>query len=115
MADVDYTALRFWIDVLYLGGVIAVGIYAWVVNRSKANRSAIDELDGRTQSVERRQDKLEERVANVPTHHDLARVYDRLNGVSEQVKEMNGNLTGISRQIGMISEYLLNRRDGGRE
>ncbi|PWG62844.1 DUF2730 family protein [Spiribacter halobius] len=120
---IDYGAMRFWMDALQLAGLGMLGLYTHLVQKSKANTAAIADVDTRASdgidrvrdrviSVERRVDVAESQLASVPTHHDLGRVYERLNTVSQDMRQMTGEVRSIAHQLSMISEYLLQRSGG---
>lgn len=109
MPEVDYNALRFALDLLQLLGLAAIGVYTWLINRSKANRAAIGELERQATSHAERLAIIEQQIAQAPTHTDLGKVYDRLNGVAETLSQLNGQLNGVTHQLSMVNEYLLNQ------
>lgn len=122
----DYEAARFWMGFLQLAGLVALGIYTHMTSKSKANSSAIStvksemetdlsHLEERVVRVERRQDVFESRMDNAPTHHDLSKVYDRLNDVAEDLSNVGGHMRALSHQLSMVNQYLLNNKgDQGR-
>lgn len=114
MGDVDYTMLRFVLDLIQIGGVVGLGIYTWFVNRTKSNRQDINALHARLQQVERNHDVLQSQVEHAPTHYDLGKVYEQLNGVANTLSELTGQLGAVNHQLSMVHEYLLNsKREGG--
>jgi hypothetical protein len=126
LSQFDYSAAKFWMGVLQLLGLVALGIYTHVTSKSKANASAINNVRGDMESVydhleervvrcERRQDVFESKQGNAPTHGDLSKVYDRLNDVAEDLSGMSGQMRALSNQLSMVNQYLLNNKgDQGR-
>jgi hypothetical protein len=45
-----------------------------------------------------------------PTHHDLSKVYDRLNDVAEDLSGVSGQMRALSHQLSMVNSYLLNAK-----
>lgn len=126
LSQFDYSAAKFWMGLLQLAGLVALGIYTHVTNKSKANASAIntvrgdmetayDHLEERVVRCERRQDVFESKQENAPTHSDLSKVYDRLNDVAEDLSGVSGQMRALSHQLSMVNQYLLNNKgDQGR-
>jgi hypothetical protein len=106
--DVDYSAWRFWFDVLQLIGVLFIGVYTWIVNRSKANRTAIDRVDARVSRVQDRVTLLENDVRHLPDHDDLGAIHDKVNTVASGMSHIQGELHAINRTLNLINEHLLN-------
>ncbi len=121
--SLDYVAWRFWWDLVQTGATLAVGAYVWFVNRDRVTHSRITVLE---QTVDKRLDGAEARLAKVeadcghlPKHGDLARVYDRINGVAGKVgdvgsavSELGGEMRAMRRSIDLINQHLINRREG---
>jgi len=55
----NWTALRFALDVLTLNGVVAVGLYSWWVSRSRAASSQMELTNERIGGLEIRARTLE--------------------------------------------------------
>lgn len=128
LSQFDYEAARFWMGFLQLAGLVVLGVYTHLTNKSKANSSAIetvredlqtehqnlqddqDNLKDRLALCERRQDFLEGQQAHAPTHGDLSKMHDRLNEFSEGLHGARGEMVTLSRQLSMVNQYLLNNK-----
>lgn len=121
LSQFDYEAARFWMGFLQILGLVALFVYTHITNKSKANSSAIntvrgdmeatyDHLEERVVRCERRQDVFESRMDGAPTHHDLSKVYDRLNDVAEDLSGVSGQMRALSHQLSMVNSYLLNAK-----
>lgn len=121
MPDFDYTALRFWFGVLQFLGTVAVGVYAWWVTRAKNttkaieqvrvdNQAEINKLAGAVTSNERRIDRLENNVDNMPDHADMDGVKSELSGLRSDVSKMLGTMQGLNRAVDLMTEHLINKR-----
>jgi len=128
--DVGY--MRFTLDVLQLIALVCLALYTHITQRSKVNARAIENLGNdlkqritetenaneqalgslkqRVGHLERRMDVVEKDVERLPTHDDLAITHKRMSRVAEHMENMNGQLVAVNRQLGMISEYLLNEK-----
>jgi hypothetical protein len=111
--DIDYTAMRFALDLLQLAAILVLGIYSWIVNGRKANRQAIEELAVMLQSQERRISVAESRIDAAPTHGDLGQLYERVNLVAQDISKLTAGVAAIEYQVRMVSEYLLTREKKG--
>jgi uncharacterized protein YPO0396 len=120
MPDFDYSALRFWFGVLQFAGTVAVGIYAWWVTRAKNTTKAIADvredcqadlthLDTKITANERRIDRLENNVDNMPSHNDMDGVKSELSGLRADVREMGGTMRGLNKAVDLMTEHLMNR------
>jgi len=109
---IDYQAWVFWLQVGELVGLALVTVYTYLVARSKANTTAIEGLDRRVDDVEKDQAVLQNRMDSAPTHNDLGLIHDKLNVVANSTSTLAGELKGINRQLGLISDYLLNKGGG---
>ncbi|MCJ8285118.1 hypothetical protein [Halomonas sp.] len=125
MEGFDYSQGKFWLDALQLLGLVLLGIYTHITQRSKANAHAItslgeesqqrlEDLRFRVDGIERRTDVMEQQLSHAPTHHDLAIAHKRLSRVAEQMEHMSGQLGAVNHQLTMVNEYLLNDKRGDR-
>jgi phage shock protein A len=108
MDDVDYTAMRFWFDVIQVVGICALTVYTYVVNRTKANRAAIDRVDEKVDGLALRLNQLESDVRNMPDHDDLGDLHEKVNTIANSMSKIEGALTALSSNMALIHEYLLN-------
>lgn len=123
MDGFDYSQGKFWLDLLQLAGLVLLGLYTHITQRSKANAQAISSLDQEAQerletvrehvtSIERRVDVLENRQAQAPTHGDLAILHKRVTNATETMERLAGEFQATNRQLGLIHEHLLNDKRG---
>lgn len=112
MTEIDYTAWRFWWDVVITLMLGVNVIYTWVVNRSKANASAIKSVDNRVSKLDSRVGRLESDIHHLPSHDDLGAIHEKVNDVAKGMEGLRGELSAINRTLGLINEHLLN---GGRK
>ena len=96
--ELDYGAARFWMDVFQNGGLIALGVYTWWVNREKVTAERFARLEKRLTKVEL--------SGGCAGHGDFDK---RLRLVEEAVSAINGRLKGIGHSLNIIQEYLMTR------
>lgn len=105
--DLDYTAFRFWFDVFLAVLFAGNWVYTWLTNRHRVNKTEIQEVRQELVKVVSRIDIVEERMNGAPTHTDLSNIYNRMNGMSENISEMTGSLKAMTAQLSLINDYLL--------
>ncbi|HHH12946.1 MAG TPA: DUF2730 family protein [Thiolapillus brandeum] len=105
----DYRMLGFWWDVAQAGGLAVVAAYTWLANRSKANRAAIDRVDGRVGEMAGRLERLEQRADTAPTHSDLSVLHERITELSGAVRELTGVMQQLRRAVDRVETYLLEK------
>ncbi len=103
----NYDALRFWLEIIQLGATVLLGVYVWIVSRTRANKTAIDRVDRRVSELVRRVDVIDQELRAAPTHDDLGKLYDRLNTMNGQLQQIAGHLEAMARQFALINEHLL--------
>lgn len=116
MSDINWDAAKFFVDLVYLLGVIAVGVYAWIISRSKVNTEAIVEVDGRLNDHEVRIVRLEEYDRHAPNREDIEQLHTRVSNVKDAVNEvgekmanLSGVLSGMKRSVDRLNDYHMNR------
>lgn len=113
--DVDYTALKFWLDVVQIMGYLALTVYVWLSNRNRVTNARIgkleDDMDLRLDRHGDRLIRLEVHAGAAPTHDDLKRMHQRLDVINGELQKLSGSSTQVSRTLELIHEHLLS---GGR-
>jgi len=101
---IDYKAWQFWFLVVSALINVVVWVGVWISNKDKAQGKDIAEVKDEIRAVDTRVTRLEETQIG---HDDLAKVYARINKVSDQVSEMKGSLENIGGSVDMILDHLL--------
>lgn len=112
LSQLDYEAAKFWMSFLQLVGVVALGIYTYMTNKTKANASAIEAVKDDFDGIKSRVTAIEGKMENAPTHQDISKVYGRLNDVAEDLSGARGQMSALSHQLSMVNQYLLNNKGG---
>ena len=101
--EIDFTALRFYLDfvaILVAGGAY---IYAKVLSRSGANNAAIDEVrarhDKRLGRHADRLTKVETTMENLPNHGNLEKLHARISNVGKDVSNLSATVAGIKEGV----------------
>jgi len=119
---IDYAVWRFWFDVLQTIALTVLAVYTWLVNRTKANRTAIGQVDQRlTQElggIHHRLGQVSDRVTTVerdirhlPDQQAIGSLHEKVNAIASSVGHMEGELSGLQNSVTLIHEHLLR---GGR-
>jgi hypothetical protein len=110
--DIDYGAWRFWWDFAQTLILAAIGIYTWLVNRTRVNSARIRELetdiDGRLDKHDERLTRVEEMIKHGPTHTDLKRIHQRMDEAATAISSLAGEFKGVKGTLDLIHQYLLN-------
>ena len=101
---IDYKALHFWFMVISAVVNVVVWVGVWITNKDRARGKDIAAVRDEIRAVDTRVTRLEDtRICQ----DDLAKVYTRINNVSDQVAAMKGALENIGGAVDMILECLL--------
>ena len=110
----DYTAWRFWIDILQTALTAAVGIYVWLVTRTRVNAARIQrlegEIDGRLDGHDQRLTRVESAVEHGPKREDFGKIHKRLDEVANAVSRIEGENHAMARSLDLINQHLLERK-----
>lgn len=120
MTEIDWNAYRFIFDILQAVGTVSVMIYVWWINRSRATKSAIEEVDDKITTVkhdvrnelhgiDRRLGDVENGLRHLPDHRDLAAIHEKVNDVAGTMKQVSGELSSMNRTLDLINEFLINK------
>lgn len=120
MGQLDYDALRFWLELLLALAALSATGYGWWIGRTRATRANIEAVNTRVTVVydDCRQsinvlrkdlDKVEVKMEGLPNHDDLAEMHKKINGVDSQLQQIIGGLTEVKSTVGMINQHLLTR------
>lgn len=94
--------------------VISIGalIYSWLTSRSKANSSAIGEFRSQLDGHGDRLLRLESATEALPElRREIGQVHVRVDDVATTTAKIDGQLSGINRNMDIITKHLL--ADGG--
>lgn len=98
----DYSGLRFWLDIFQLAGICIIGVYSWWANRERVTNK-------RFERQEKRLNALESEVKRFPSHSQLKELSDRIDRLHGDMREMSGSLKGLTRSVDLMSEHLINQ------
>lgn len=110
----DYQNAKLLFDIVQTILIAAIGIMNWLDKRQRVTVATIERLenniDERLDSQGTRLTRVEQDMKNAPGHADFKRVYQRLDLVNGEMKEMKGELHIMKGTLQLIHEHLMNRK-----
>lgn len=99
----DYTAADFWWKVAITLINMGIGWYLWYERRSDATNVRINKIeDSMANALNHMSDRLtsvERDTSHAPTHNDLSKLYERMNGVEHRLGERIDSVGGAVKRI----------------
>jgi uncharacterized coiled-coil protein SlyX len=94
--------------------IATCGILVWMYFQKRSDKTAerLDELAKRMESSEKDLVELKSGLSHSLRHDDLARIYDALNKLSEQVNQMSGEFRSQSEMQRLIVNRITERGMG---
>lgn len=83
---------------------------AEIKNLAMAMNALAEGLKQHAAQLETRIKVLETRMDSVPTHNELADIYDKLNEVRVGVGKLEGIVPGLNNMVGLMTTHLLESR-----
>ncbi|WP_330925261.1 DUF2730 family protein [Candidatus Sororendozoicomonas aggregata] len=107
--EMDYSAARFWWDVLQTVAMIVLFAWTWLENKRKSNTEGLNQLNGSMTTLASRVQRLEDTQALLPTHDEMTAVKNQVAALNEKIEAQNSLLN-------TIHQFLLNdtRKRGDR-
>lgn len=114
----DYQKYRVVMDILQLGGMGAIAVYTWVINRTKATKNAIDQVRGEhTDDIRGLQltvhelsvkvDLQEKEISHLPNHDHLSELHEKVNAVNNTLSTLAGEMKSINLNLTLVLEGLI--------
>lgn len=124
MFDIDYQAVRFWIDMAIMLWMFMVSGFVIWDRRNKVTQDAIQtlrhevakeladlklHLDTRRLHVDEALSTMRTRQSDTPTRGDIAQLYAAINGVSAISVELRGTVHALQNTMQMLNQHLLDK------
>jgi len=114
ISEWDVLPAELWIDIFQTVLTAAVGIYVWLVTRTRVNAARIskmeEDLDARLDGHDRRLTRIEGAVEHGPTRDDLSRIHTRIDEVAAAIARIEGESHAAARNLDLIHQHLLERK-----
>lgn len=131
----NYTAWRFWVDMVVLAFVILNTAYTWWSNREKVNSKRFKTLEGdvaqkvtsqdvkdliaghvpgcpnaaRTSEVEKTLLQVKGEIRNMPTRPEIQGLNNNITALTSELGQVKGRLDGINRVADLMNQHLINQ------
>lgn len=109
----DYTALRFWLELLLLISNCGLWVYAGLDRKQRATAADLkrhqEDEEKRFDLVENQLTALDRDLKAAPTHHDLGKIYESIKGVGKSVDTLSGTMAAQTRTLDLITQHLLTK------
>ena len=113
-SNIDYEALKFWLQVANLAWTVILSFLVFFANRHKVTQDKIDAVQARStrglEKVHLRVDDHERRLNCIETElRNVSDASDEIGDLASMVSEVKGRLDGIARAVDLMNEHLMNR------
>lgn len=133
--NLDYTALRFWIDIGQTLATVAIGVYVWWDKYKLKTASRIDRLEawkvarepvitglledmrkrneqyarhrGRTEQLERDYKEVVTDIRHLPDKDAVIQLTQQIGSLSTRLGELKGKLDGVDHIVELLNEHHL--------
>lgn len=110
----DMETIKFIFQVVQMLATAGLGLYFYITKKNIVTNERIGkleaDLDVKLDEHAERITRVEEKVANAPTHKDLGEIYNKVNEVSACVNRLEGQFESTNKTLGIIHQYLMERR-----
>lgn len=105
LSSLDWSAMRFGLDLLSTAAVFLLFIWTWIQRRQKDNSDDIKRLNDFCKKLDRRVQRLEDGHKHLPTYDDLTVIKVEVAGLTKQIE-------GMDNKLELIHQFLLNSKKG---
>ncbi|PID61996.1 MAG: hypothetical protein CR974_03860 [Gammaproteobacteria bacterium] len=110
MNKADLTTWKFAFDVVQTAIMLGVSIYVWILSKHKVNATKIAQLednhDQEINDIRLQLKAIETTIKHMPDKRSIHNIHERLNGQSEQLNRMEGEMKGVIDNTAMIIKLL---------
>lgn len=103
----DYEAAKFWLQIALISMNIGVWLFVWNSNKNSVTNDKIialeHEIETKLENHAEKLGRMDERLKVSIGHPELKPVYERMNGMQQQLSEINGKMHTLD----LIHEMLL--------
>lgn len=121
MESINWTAAKFFFDVLQVVFMVLVAVYVWWVNKNRATDTAIDDVRAESKravgDIEERVDHMDRRLESIahdlhhrPSSKELRDLWRKLDETNQGLAKAASTNESLSVQLQMIHQHLLEQR-----
>lgn len=125
--NVDFVAIRWWIDFAMLLLLVATMGFTFWDRRNKVTQEAVSKLrsdlsqeiasmksdiESRRRRIDDHFGEIRTRLSDTPTRLDLSRLYEAIGDVSQVANQLRGTVESLQGTISLINQHLLEQKHG---
>ncbi|PID65583.1 MAG: hypothetical protein CR977_00850 [Gammaproteobacteria bacterium] len=122
----DLAFWKFIFDITQLVITLGIAIYVWILSKHKVNATKIAQLEeAHAAKISALEDKhrnelstvktelatIQANIKHMPDKRSIHNIHERLNGQSELLRKMEGEMKGTADNTAMILETLIKKGD----
>lgn len=109
----DLAFWKFVFDITQLVVTVGIAIYVWILSKHKVNATKIAKLEDahndELNSVKHRLTEIETTIRHAPDKRSIHNIHERLNGQSELLRKMEGEMKGVTDNTALILQTLIKK------
>jgi hypothetical protein len=110
----DYSAAKFWFDVVQTVLIAVIGLQNWFGKRHAATEADIkalkNDIDSKLNAQAERLTRVEQDLEHVPGKEDFFRVHERLDKVAGDLAGLTGEFHACTKLLQTIHQYLMDKK-----
>jgi len=110
MDGINWTAARFFFDLLQVGAILGIGIYSWWKANHQTNNAEMSKIKERVERNDRRIERVEQDVSNQPSHADVSKLRTEMSSLGKEIAEMTGTMKGMNGSLSIVTQHLMGQK-----
>lgn len=98
----DYDTVKVWLQVINMIATFALGVWLYLEKRSDKTNDRVSELSKQVDDLDKDVVALQTATAKSPSHEDIAKVYESINGLAATVNQLVGENRGQTDTLRLI-------------
>ncbi len=94
--------MRFWLQAINMIGTFAIGVWLYLEKRSDKTNDRVTDLAKSVEKLDKDVSVLQASQKDAPSHGDLGKVYESINGLAATVNQLVGENRGQSDTLRLI-------------
>jgi len=107
MDGINWTAARFFFDLVQVGAILAIGIYSWWKANHQTNSTEMNKIKERVERNDRRIERVEQDLTNQPSHAHVSKLRNEMSQLGKEIAEMTGTMKGMNSQLTLVTQHLM--------
>mgnify|MGYP001558524718 CR=1 FL=1 len=99
---------KFWLDLVQSVVMAGITLWMWAANRRAAQKKEVDE---KLAGLNDRVTVAEQLIESGPDHSDIEKIYQRMDEISGELKQLMGEFRGVNHTLQLLHEHLLSRKE----